>query len=388
MLEELALAVVCGIIGHTAGVVSDIGIRNLINFTQIVSKDRQYINHDLENGLNHAYLLAVMNICNECKSGLIARDEERSDEFKWLGEKQRQIASDLRSIEEKKEIGDFSLSMKEMETLLISDPLPTSQYFTDIQGKVVSFTLLGDVKSPCFKEKVNSSLLDELSLYFAFEIKNNPRLRNIFQSQILSQVDLQVEEIEASINTISKKYPELQTKLDIIQQELKETKTQLDTHHKEIVGVLTSGVADISEIKTHMKILTQKIDYLNTQFPDSNEYDALIFIKNGGIAYQNRIPLLYTKNEFLIGRITKETNPDIPFDNRFVSKQHAIIERKGGLFFLTDSKSKNGTSINGIPMEKEKPYTLTHGDQISLANDQVVCYFCNPSSSTETLELR
>jgi hypothetical protein len=386
MLEELALAVVFGIVGHTAGVVSDIGMRNLINFSHIIKKDRQYINHDLENGLNHAYLLAVMNICNECKSGLIARDEEKSEEFNWLGEKQRQLATNLQSIEEKKEKGDFSLSMKEMETLLISDNMSTSQYFTGIQEQVISFTLLGDVKSPCFKEKVKSSLLDELSLYFAFEIKNNPRLRNIFQSQILSQVDLHVEDIEISIHEISKRYPDLQTKLDVIQNELSETRTQLDSHHREIVGVLTSNVADISEIKTHLRILTQQLNDTSSQKDEGYEYDALIFIKKGAIPPKKKIPLRNDQNIFILGRKNKDTNPDIPFDNGFISKKHASIERKDEAFYLMDI-SKNGTNINGIPLEKEKSYKLTHGDQIGLANDQAICYFCNPSTSSETMEL-
>jgi two-component system response regulator QseB len=80
-------------------------------------------------------------------------------------------------------------------------------------------------------------------------------------------------------------------------------------------------------------------------------------------------------------------NPDIPLGSPFVSKEHAIIENTSDGFTLIDKCSKNGTRINGIPLEKGKTYTLHHGNQISLANDNVICYFCWRNDSLETLEL-
>lgn len=387
MLEQLALTIAFGIIGRAVGIVTDVGVRNLISLYRGDQKNQQYINNDLKNGLNHAYLLAIMNICNECKSGLINENKESSEEFSWLEGKQRQIATDLQLVEKKDKIGDLSFSMKEIETLVVPESIPHSEYLSTIQEKLIDFTLLGDIRSPCYKNRIQSSLLNELSLYFDFEIKNNSKLRHIFESQILCNIDLHVEDLEKSIDEISKEYPELQKKLDFIQTELTETRLILDTNQKEILSVLTSNVSDLSEIKTHLMILIQQFDRKRLDIIHEQDADAIIYIKNEGNTTEKKIFLQKGKNAFLIGRRMKDTHPDIPFDSLYISKKHAMIERKNNGFFLTDKGSKNGTSINGIPLERENSYPLMHGDQIGLANNHAICYFCRPEESIETMEL-
>ncbi len=387
MIEELALAILFGIIGQSSGIIADRGVRKLIRYAKDASENKKFINHDLKKGLTHAYILALMNLVNECLERSKESEDVLQDEIQWLETKKRQLSSDLRLNEKKGEWVEFDLSLIELESLLSSPQIPNSQYIIDIKNKLNAYTLRGNVISPCFKEKVINSFFDELALYFAFEIKNNDRLRHIFENEVLSQIDLRIDDLEKSIDNSALKYPELQNKLDAVHTELIVGRIQLDAHYAEINQVLTGSVGDLSEIKTHLKILTRQLEYNNAEFTIDESSIAILYINKDDIDIRKKIPLKNDKKIFIIGRKIKDFIPDIPLCSPFISKQHAIIENTNNGFMLTDKGSKNGTRLNGILLEKGRAQRLNHGDQISLAKDKVICYFCLRNDSLETLEL-
>ncbi|HWO95397.1 MAG TPA: FHA domain-containing protein [Bacillus sp. (in: firmicutes)] len=88
-----------------------------------------------------------------------------------------------------------------------------------------------------------------------------------------------------------------------------------------------------------------------------------------------------------LGRKGKEWEPDVPFNNAFVSRQHAAIYYENGEFFLKDLNSKHGTYLNDRRLEPNQSVPLKESDKISLAKDIIVFSFssCNIE---ETLELK
>jgi hypothetical protein len=388
MWEQLALTIIFGIIGKASGITAEVGVGRLRDFFREKKGNKAYINHDLKRGLNHAYLLALMNICNECLESLKGTNGESETHIQWLEDRQRQLSDDLSLCEKGAITGDLEFSVKELETLLISNQLSDSEFIKTIERTLVEFALIDEGAPSCYNQKVRNSLFDELSLYFAFELKNNDKMRHIFESQILSHIDIRIETLEKSIYEISKKYPELQTKLDSIQNEIISARIHFDSHQREIIEVLTGSMNDISEIKTHLKILTQYLDENEAIFPNSSDFNAILYVKKDDVAKKKYFPLKNSQEIYLIGRDVKSSSPDISFHCAFVSKKHAKIERKESEFLLSDTMSKNGTRINGIPLEKGKEYKLKHGDQISFANDNVICYFCWHRDSDETMDLR
>lgn len=69
-----------------------------------------------------------------------------------------------------------------------------------------------------------------------------------------------------------------------------------------------------------------------------------------------------TKDRLTIGR---SNDCDIVLDNAGVSSHHAVIEKDGGLFVLTDSNSSNGVFVNGNKIDKQ---TLQYRDEIQIYN--------------------
>ena len=64
----------------------------------------------------------------------------------------------------------------------------------------------------------------------------------------------------------------------------------------------------------------------------------LVITSYGGSEYE--IPLL---GETL--RIGRDKDSDIPLDDEFASRQHALIERRADKFYVVDSGSTNGTYV-------------------------------------------
>jgi len=69
-----------------------------------------------------------------------------------------------------------------------------------------------------------------------------------------------------------------------------------------------------------------------------------------------------TKDKLTIGR---SSDSDIVLDNAGVSSRHAVIEKDGGAFVVSDSDSSNGVFINGNRVEKHK---LQYRDEIQIYN--------------------
>jgi hypothetical protein len=82
---------------------------------------------------------------------------------------------------------------------------------------------------------------------------------------------------------------------------------------------------------------------------------------------------------YIIGRSDSSSSyaPDIDLaehgaQNMGVSRRHAVLIRHRGLVHVMDLDSVNGTFMNGKRLSPQIPYLINSGDQISLANMDIV----------------
>ncbi len=68
------------------------------------------------------------------------------------------------------------------------------------------------------------------------------------------------------------------------------------------------------------------------------------------------------KEKITIGR---DPDNEIVLADRRVSRRHTLIERKGERYYIQDCGSKNGTFVNGVPIQE--PVPLKDGDEIQIA---------------------
>lgn len=85
------------------------------------------------------------------------------------------------------------------------------------------------------------------------------------------------------------------------------------------------------------------------------------------------IPLSGVKT--VLGRQGNQWDPDIAFNNVFVSRKHLIIHRKNGQFFIEDLNSKHGTFLNNQRLKANEQVPLRVTDKITLANELIQLSF-------------
>ena len=77
---------------------------------------------------------------------------------------------------------------------------------------------------------------------------------------------------------------------------------------------------------------------------------------------------LLQKRRYTIGR--GETN-DLTLDDAAASREHAVLEEKGGRFYIEDRKSKNGTRLNGQRITTPT-HVLSDGDEIRIGEYRIL----------------
>lgn len=74
------------------------------------------------------------------------------------------------------------------------------------------------------------------------------------------------------------------------------------------------------------------------------------------------------KEKKLIGRESKSV--DICFDDRGVSRRHAVIYTENTVLYIEDSGSTNGTFVNGIRLMEGRKLALETGDKVTIGENE------------------
>jgi pSer/pThr/pTyr-binding forkhead associated (FHA) protein len=90
--------------------------------------------------------------------------------------------------------------------------------------------------------------------------------------------------------------------------------------------------------------------------------------------------------------IGREPSNDLCITDAALSRRHCLLMPKSELFAIRDLGSRNGTRVNGVPVDEQ---LLSHGDQIAIGSSLLVFLLRedelqlerNPVELTETAEI-
>ncbi|OQX26578.1 MAG: hypothetical protein BWK80_09700 [Desulfobacteraceae bacterium IS3] len=162
------------------------------------SKKNKFINHDLQRAVKQSFLRAIKAIASEC----LEKAKLSRTDMKWLEHKQAEVKDALKQLE-KTEFPDMPLeSLGEIELLFKpSGSMATEQFLQIVEEKLIAEALKDDAAAPeSYKEKIRSDLFKQMCNYFAWEIKNTPEVRSIFDSQMLAQIDVRLIELGSTVD--------------------------------------------------------------------------------------------------------------------------------------------------------------------------------------------
>lgn len=77
-----------------------------------------------------------------------------------------------------------------------------------------------------------------------------------------------------------------------------------------------------------------------------------------------------TKERFFIGR--GKQSSDLTIRDPNVSRQHAVVEFIGGVFYMVDMGSTNGIEFAGQRVHRK---AIQHGDVYKICDHQIVCSY-------------
>lgn len=80
-----------------------------------------------------------------------------------------------------------------------------------------------------------------------------------------------------------------------------------------------------------------------------------------------RVEIAVTKDSFVIGKKAELCDGIIGFNN-MVSRTHCRINKVGMQYTITDLQSANGTFVNKVRLQPNKPCPIKNGDVVRLAN--------------------
>ncbi|MFB9274324.1 FHA domain-containing protein [Cohnella cellulosilytica] len=104
-----------------------------------------------------------------------------------------------------------------------------------------------------------------------------------------------------------------------------------------------------------------------------------------GFPYDEGTTLRIARPNVILGRKDIEWEPDIGFENAYVSRKQAAIRYDQGGYTVTDFESKHGTEVNGVKLVPFAPHPLHSSDTISFARG-MVCLTFSTSLWEETMD--
>ena len=118
----------------------------------------------------------------------------------------------------------------------------------------------------------------------------------------------------------------------------------------------------------------------NTHTDSHSREPVYLVIEKGGDS-DGRFPIY--EGESVVGNSPLS---DIVINNPFVSRKHLSIRSIKSSYYITDLGSKNGTSIDHVPLRANERRELDDGTLISLAQDEVLLRFRKTESTLQQIK--
>jgi DNA segregation ATPase FtsK/SpoIIIE and related proteins len=261
LLGTVVNSAVSGVIGNRADSIT-LGTMNKIidNF----NKNKRLINHDLQKAVLRSYYLGLKSICEEC----LQNQDNGSKTKAWLKDEIEEIQNDLKKIDNN-QYNFLPIEDIDQIKLLITTDQGSQADIEALKDKVIDMALDKEIVPKCYTKLVNDTLYQRICGFFAFEIKHNDVVNNIFQSQLLSNMDVKISTLtERLIKNFEQDVPALKNTLNRIEESLTENQKSFEEAKSMLIEIGTSNEEKLDEVLRILKVgngsdgLPDQLDFL------------------------------------------------------------------------------------------------------------------------------
>lgn len=227
-----------GILGNRTDAVVKYAGKKLLN--SVLEADR-LTNHDLQKAVERSYIKALDSVCTECITDLAMQTDttDHRNEYAWLHNKKALLQKELNDPAKIQYRTQSLNTLRDIELLLTSGNGIDTHKIGLIRDKIIVFA--DDEEAPeIYRRKINSVLFEKMCTYFAYEIKYNEIVRNIFQSQVLASLDIEAHNNRLTIDLIANSLSEVssafQDILFAVEKEAAKTRRYIDDKFENLTG--------------------------------------------------------------------------------------------------------------------------------------------------------
>jgi len=112
--------------------------------------------------------------------------------------------------------------------------------------------------------------------------------------------------------------------------------------------------------------------------------DACLVVVRG-FPYDEGTTLRIGQPNVILGRKDGDWQPDIGFENAYVSRKQASIRYEDGEYCIVDFESKHGTEVNGVKLTPFVPHALRSSDIVAFAKG-MICLAFSTTMWEETMD--
>lgn len=195
----LLASALSGVVGNRA---DSLVTTSYKKFVGLLKTGKNLENHDLQKAIRRSYLRALLKICKDCREKLKVYKKENSSAIEWLGRKTKNLTKEFENVEIQ-EYYDIPVGqLSEIELLVTPEGTLAGDRIKVVKLELVRSALEDSAIPDCFREKVKERLFEEVCDYFASELKDNPRVQVIFNSELLAKISAESEGIKLTLGQI------------------------------------------------------------------------------------------------------------------------------------------------------------------------------------------
>lgn len=145
---------------------------------------------------------------------------------------------------------------------------------------------------------------------------------------------------------------------------------------KQLVSNLANGMLTLDDLYVRLKNGKDDADSVDTVDKTVPEQPDAGKLRIVAMNAPTRVEIDVTKDSFVLGKNPSAVDGAITF-NKMISRVHCRINKTGTQYTITDLQSANGTFVNKVRLQPNKPHPIKNGDVVRLANSDFQIVIAN-----------
>lgn len=207
MVSLTMIEAVCAVIGYgLAGIAGNRADATVVSAYKVIrnriKEGKEVITHDLERIMLRSFIRALKSICSECLDDLKIDKKDFKKDIQWLNEKRKKLNRELKKVKKMEYFEIPTESLSEIELFILPNGLLDEERIRSVKSKLVEKALENNDVPKYYKKKVEDTLFERMCAYFVYEYKENDRARDIFEGQILANIDMKLAGQQLSLDLL------------------------------------------------------------------------------------------------------------------------------------------------------------------------------------------